>query len=196
MSLGKGAIVSISKKQKLNTKSSTEAELVGADEVLNDVLWMRNFLVAQGYPSEQTVLCQDNTSAILLEKNGRESAGKRSHHVDIRYFFIKDCIDKGKLNVEYCPTNEMVADFFTKPLQGIKFNKFRKAIMNLGWRLELFFLFRISNSDKNYMKKRIGLDNRSVLEHESLRGKYKKSWVATARPWRKDLRQVEQVISL
>ena len=87
--LGAGAVQSISKKQKLNTKSSTEAELVGADDVLNDVLWTQNFLAAQGYKSKTTVLLQDNTSAILLEKNGRDSAGKRSRHIDIRYFFYQ-----------------------------------------------------------------------------------------------------------
>ena len=131
MMLGSGAIQCISRKQKLNTKSSTEAELVGADDVLNDLLWTRNFMEAQGYPSKSTILLQDNTSAMLLEKNGRESAGKRSRHIDIRYFFIKDCIEKQKLEVEYCPTDDMVADFLTKPLQGAKFNKFRKQIMNL-----------------------------------------------------------------
>ena len=131
MTLGKGMIQSISRKQKLNTKSSTEAELVGADDILSDLLWTRNFLEAQGYPSKSTLLLQDNTSAILLEKNGHESAGKRSRHIDIRYFFIKDCIDKRKLEVKFCPTDDMVADFFTKPLQGAKFMKFRKTIMNL-----------------------------------------------------------------
>ena len=131
MTLGKGAIQSMSRKQKLNTKSSTEAELVGADDVLGDLLWTRNFLEAQGYPSKKTTLYQDNTSAILLENNGRDSAGKRSRHIDIRYFFIKDCIEKNKLEVKYCPTDDMVADFMTKPLQGAKFNKFRKIIMNL-----------------------------------------------------------------
>ena len=115
----------------MNTKSSTEAELVGADDVLADVLWTRNFLIHQGYPSQTTLLLQDNTSAIQLEKNGRESAGKRSRHIDIRYFFIKDCIEKEKITVKFCPTDDMVADFFTKPLQGAKFTNFRKSIMNL-----------------------------------------------------------------
>ena len=131
MTLGKGAIQSISRKQKLNTKSSTEAELVGADDVLSDVLWTNNFMKAQGYEPIKTVLFQDNTSAMLLEKNGRDSAGKRSRHVDVRYFFIKDCIERGELKVEYCPTDEMLADFMTKPLQGAKFYKFRKELMNL-----------------------------------------------------------------
>ena len=47
------------------------------------------------------------------------------------YFFITDQIKKGDLHIEYCPTDNMVADFFTKPLQGKKFLKFRKVVMNL-----------------------------------------------------------------
>ncbi len=131
MTMGKGAIVSHSTKQKLNTKSSTEAELVGADEIANHLLWTKHFLEKQGCPSSETVLNQDNTSAIQLEKNGRESAGKRSRHLDIRFFFIEDRIQNKEFQVKFCPTDEMIADFMTKPLQGKKFFKFRKQIMNL-----------------------------------------------------------------
>ena len=52
-----------------------------------------------------------------------------SRHVDIRYFFVKDRVDKGEIGIEYCPTESMLADFFTKPLQGALFHKFRKVIM-------------------------------------------------------------------
>ena len=112
-------------------KSSTEAELVGADDLLSDLLWMQNFLKEQGYESKVMVLFQDNTSAILLEKNGHESTSKRSYHVDIRYFFIKDCIKRWKVQIEFCPTDDKVADFFTKLLTGEKFLKFWKLMMNL-----------------------------------------------------------------
>ena len=74
---------------------------------------------------------QDNQSAILLENNGRASSSRRTKHLNIRYFFITDRIKKGELKIEYCPTDDMVADFFTKPLQGKKFIQFRKIIMNL-----------------------------------------------------------------
>jgi len=131
MTLGKGMIQCISQKQKLNTLSSTEAELVGANDVLSHLLWTKNFMEAQGYKAEQTILNQDNTSAILLEKNGRESSGKNSRHINIRFFFIKDRIMNGNLEVNYCPTDDMVADYMTKPLQGAKFYRFRKIIMNL-----------------------------------------------------------------
>ena len=89
MTLGKGMIQCISQKQKLNTLSSTEAELVGANDVLSHLLWTKNFMEAQGYKAEQTILNQDNTSAILLEKNGRESSGKNSRHTNIRFSLSK-----------------------------------------------------------------------------------------------------------
>ena len=74
---------------------------------------------------------QDNQSAILLENNKRSSSSKRAKHLNIRYFFITDQIKKGDLHIEYCPTDNMVADLFTKPLQGKQFLQFRKVIMNL-----------------------------------------------------------------
>ena len=66
-----------------------------------------------------------------LENNGAKSAGQRSRHIHIRYFFITDQIEKGNVEVRYCPTDELEADYMTKPLQGTKFHKFRKTIMNL-----------------------------------------------------------------
>ena len=60
---------------------------------------------------------QDNKSAILLEENGIASSSKRTRHINIRFFFITDRIKSGELKVEYCPTEDMIDDFRTKPLQ-------------------------------------------------------------------------------
>jgi len=73
MSLGKGMIVSSSLKQKLNTQSSTETELIAANDSMPLLLWTNNFLHVQGFNLNETVLHQDNQSAILLKKNGRLS---------------------------------------------------------------------------------------------------------------------------
>jgi hypothetical protein len=131
LTLGKGAVNTISAKQKLNTKSSTEAELVGADTVVSIAMWTKMFLEEQGYTCETTVL-QDNTSAMLLEKNGAESSSKRTRHINVRYYYIKDCIDKGHLQVQYCPTDDMLGDYPSKPLQGRKFEEQRRLLMNLS----------------------------------------------------------------
>jgi hypothetical protein len=129
MTYGQGTPISMSRKQKLNTRSSTEAELVGPDDMSTLILWTRLFMQQQGYEIERNILYQDNKSTILLERNGKKSSSKRTRAINIRYFFMTDQIEKGNLTVEYCPTTEMVADYFSKPLQGKLFQKFRKSIM-------------------------------------------------------------------
>ena len=69
----------------------------------------------QGYKIDENILYQDNKSAILLKKNGRKSAGKQSHALNVQNFFISDQVDQGNLNVQYCLTDEMIGDFMTKP---------------------------------------------------------------------------------
>jgi hypothetical protein len=65
-----------------------------------------------------------------LEENGKASSGKRTRHFNIKYFYITDLISRNQVQIKYCPTDEMIADYMTKPLIGIKFQKFRKLIMN------------------------------------------------------------------
>jgi hypothetical protein len=129
ITVGGGAAYAKSSKQKLVTKSSTEAELVGASDGLTQVIWTRNFLESQGYKQGATTVYQDNKSTIFLEEKGK-SKSQRTRHVSIRYFFIKDRVDLGEIKIQYLPTEDMVADYFTKPLQGELFLKFRNAIMN------------------------------------------------------------------
>ena len=131
MTMGKGAIQSLSRKQKLNMRSSTEAELVAADDTAGMVLWTKLFLEEQGYGIEKNMLYQDNKSAILLETNGRRSAGKRSRAINICYFFLTDQVEKGNVVIKYCPTDNMWGDFMTKPLQGVKFKNFCDEILGL-----------------------------------------------------------------
>ena len=130
MSMGVGAIYSTSRRQKLNTTSSTTGELVSMADVLPQALWTRYFMEAQGY-GVTTILNQDNQSAIKLAENGKASSGRATRHINIRYFFITDCIAKKEIGIQYCPTKEMVADYFTKPLQGELFYKFRDQIMGV-----------------------------------------------------------------
>ena len=132
MTLGEGSIITMSKKQKLNTRSSTEAELVGADDAATMILWTGLFMEQQGYSLNKNILFKDNKSAILLENNGKRSAGKRSRALNVRYFFLTDRVEKGNLSIEYCPTDVMWADFMTKPLQGEKFRKFRDKILGIS----------------------------------------------------------------
>ena len=81
--------------------------------------------MAQGYKINNTYVYQDNQSAILLEKNGKESSSKRTWHMNIHYFFLTDHEHSEELKIRYCPTIDMVADHFTKPLQGNAFCKYQ-----------------------------------------------------------------------
>ena len=113
---GKGTIMQKSVKQKLNCSSSTTVELVEVDDLLPKVLWTPLFLEEQGYKVEKNIVFQDNTSAILLEKNGKWSLGERTRTLNICYFMIMDQVEKGHVVIEHCPTENMIGDFFTKPL--------------------------------------------------------------------------------
>jgi hypothetical protein len=112
------------------------------------ILWTRYFLEAQGYGVNDSIINQDNQSSILLEKHGRASSSKRTRHINIRYFFVTDRVAAKEVSVQYCPTGEMIADFFTKALQGTLFRKFRDFIMNC-------------DPSTNSLQ-----DHRSVLKHE------------------------------
>ena len=128
--LGKGVITSVSTKQKVNSRSSTEAELIGMDDVVDKIVWAHEFIGAQGFKSK-TIVNRDNTSSMKLEMNGKASSGKRTRHFNIRYFYVTDLIKRDIMSIKYCPTEDMMADYMTKPLVGFKLHYFRAWIMNL-----------------------------------------------------------------
>jgi hypothetical protein len=90
---------------------------------------VKNFLGAQGYTVSENIFEQDNESAITLERYRRMSAGPKSRHIDIRYFWMKDRVKSEGTVICHCPMLQMFGDFFTKPLQGNFFRKFRDVIM-------------------------------------------------------------------
>jgi len=116
MTLGSGTFYSKSSKQKLNRKSSTESELVAASDMSGQIMWTMEFAQCQGIKVKWIEVNQDNESAQKLETNGQLSSGKITRHINIWYFFIKDKVDKGDFKIIHCPTGEMIADYFTKPL--------------------------------------------------------------------------------
>lgn len=131
--MGQGAITSLSRKQKLNTKSSTETELVAVDDKLGNILWTHHFIEAQGYKVDKNIVYQDNMSSLSLEKNGRGvSSSPRTKHIKAKFFLVKDRSDTGGIvHLRYCPSTEIMwADVLTKPLQGAKFHQMCKFLMN------------------------------------------------------------------
>jgi hypothetical protein len=131
MSFRQGMAMSYSWKHKINTKSSTEAEIVGVDDSLGYILWACYFMIEQGYDMDALLLYQDNMSAILLETNERASSSKCTKHIKVKYFFIKDKVDQGKIMIENCPTKQMWTDINMKPKQGLVFRVFRGHVMGI-----------------------------------------------------------------
>jgi histone deacetylase 1/2 len=107
VTLGKGPIMAKSVKQKINTKSSTEAELVGLSDSVSLVIWCRNFLESQGYKMPPASVFQDNLSTIAMVKNGKHTSD-RTRHVNIRFFFVHDREANEEIRVEYKPTKQML----------------------------------------------------------------------------------------
>ena len=128
---GRGTLQSASAKQKSNSSSSTASELTAVDHVLPMVSWTPLFLEKQGHPVETNTVCQDNKSAILLEKNGKKSSGKRTRALNIRCFMVADCVERGTAQIVCCPTDKMPADHVTKGSQGVKFSQFRRRAMGM-----------------------------------------------------------------
>jgi hypothetical protein len=132
LSLGRGFPIVSCTKQKLNTRSSTETEVISVDDCMPAICWTRYFMDAQQYYIQENIVFQDNrSSAVLLEKNGKASSSKRTKHINIRYFFVTDRIKKGELTVERCPTGDMTGAFMAKPTQGALFKSFRDQLMGV-----------------------------------------------------------------
>ena len=123
-----GAAISwASKKQPCVALSTAEAEYISLSNAAQEVIWLRNMLGEFGCPQlEPTVLHEDNQSAITISKNPQFHS--RTKHIDIKFHFIRDQIERDVISVKYCPTEDMLADIFTKGLSFEKFAKFRALL--------------------------------------------------------------------
>jgi hypothetical protein len=124
-----GPVHAKSSKQKIVTKSSTEAEFVGTSDSVNQALHLREFMLMQGHDVKDIILYQDNQSCMALIKKGKSSS-ERTRHMNIRQFWITEKVKEGILTVEYLPTERMFANILTKPLQGGQFQSERKMLTN------------------------------------------------------------------
>jgi hypothetical protein len=86
-------------------------------------------MIAQGYGCNRNIILQDNKSSVLMEINGKASSGKRTRHMNIRFFNITNRVEKEEVEIMWVPREDMVADYLTKALQGAEFCRFRDLIM-------------------------------------------------------------------
>jgi len=123
ITMGIGALLATSTKQKCVSKSSTEAELIAVTDLLGQAIELKK--IAEEIIGEKIklIVYQDNESTIKLMKNG--IVGARSKHIKIRFAWIKEGIEAGDFELKYKSTKEMLADGLTKPKQGIEYEEFK-----------------------------------------------------------------------
>jgi hypothetical protein len=124
-----GVIAARSSKQKIVTKSSTEAELVGLSDSVAQAIHLRNFITKQGYGEEPVVVYQDNLSCMALIKRGGPGS-ERSRHINIRHFWVAERVATGDVAIKHLGTELMFANALTKPVQGAQFERERRGLTN------------------------------------------------------------------
>ena len=134
VTLGIGCIIARSVKQKLVAVSSTEAEITALSTMVRMVLGMVQFLVEQGFRTEDigVILFEDNTSAIEMIKTGRPIS-EGTKHIDIHKYFVKQYIEPdGRFKLVFCRTGEQIANSYTKPMAVLK--EFLRFLVDVGMR--------------------------------------------------------------
>ena len=69
---------------------------------------------------------------MLLAETGNQSSSQWTHHLNVRYYFATDKIAKGEIQIDHCGSSHMIADYFTKPLQGCLFKNFQELVLNVS----------------------------------------------------------------
>jgi hypothetical protein len=126
-SLGSGAISWASRRQKVVTVSSTEAEYIAASEAAKEVCWLRMLLRGITVPVDSpTPLLGDNNGAHILASD--PVFHSRAKHIDNRYHHIRDCVEKKKIFLPHVSTSDNVADVLTKALPAPVFLRHRASL--------------------------------------------------------------------
>lgn len=128
ITLGIGPIYCRSSKHKSVSASTSEAEIITLGDAYPIILWVRLFLIDQGYEMGPVIVNEDNTAVLAMIENG-VATSYRTRHFRAKHFLIKEGVDRGDLMLVHCRTWRMIADMFTKPLQGRLFVRFAKWSM-------------------------------------------------------------------
>ena len=116
------------KKQSVVATSTTEAEYISLSMASSEAVWIRSFFNELGLTqNEPTLIYGDNQGSLALSKNPKFHA--RSKHIDIKYHFIRDLVEREEITLNYIQTDNMLADAFTKSLPE---SKHMKCITELG----------------------------------------------------------------
>lgn len=127
--LAGGPVSWSSRKQKSVALSTMEAEYMALSEVIRELTFLKGllrFMRFKKYVRDPVIVSCDNQSAILMSKN--PVFHNRSKHIDIRYHYAREEIQKGHIEVQYLRSEEMTADVFTKALSKSKHANCVKAL--------------------------------------------------------------------
>ena len=129
--LGKGVVSWNSCRQPTRAHSSTESEYMALSDCSRQISWIGSLLEEIGYPRKTIDLCGDNQGSIFSASN--PSVDKRLKHIDIRYHYIKECVELKKIRLHYVPTSEQIADLLTKNLSA---DRVQKLITMMGMKIK------------------------------------------------------------
>ena len=121
---GGAAITWRSCKQSCVSLSTAEAEYVALAEAAQEAMWLQKLNSdLLGKNVSNTVIFEDNQSAICIAKS--QISRRRTKHIEIKFHFIRDLVETDRINLVYCPSEDMIADMLTKGLPISRFEKFR-----------------------------------------------------------------------
>lgn len=127
MLLSNAAVTWKSKKQTVVALSTAEAEYVALCAATQEACWMRKILSDLGAPqSGPTTMREDNQSAIAIAEN--PVSHNRTKHIDIKYHYTRQAVQNGDIQLEYCPSADMLADVLTKPVYTDTFKRLRNKL--------------------------------------------------------------------
>nr|GFA31367.1 putative ribonuclease H-like domain-containing protein [Tanacetum cinerariifolium] len=118
--LGEKLVSWSSKKQDCTALSTTKAEYVSLSACCAQVLWMRTQLMDYGFYFNMILIYCDSKSAIAISCNPVQHS--RTKHIGVRYHFIKEHVEKGRIELYFVKTDYQLADIFTKALPADRFN--------------------------------------------------------------------------
>lgn len=125
--LGTNLVTCVSQKQRVVALSSCEAEYIASANAVCQGIWLSRLLGEMlGIQAPKVKLLVDNKSAIALSKNPVHH--HRSKHIDTRYHFIRDCVDRGEVDIDHVGTTEQLSDILTKALGRVRFVELRQQL--------------------------------------------------------------------
>ena len=124
--MSEGAVSWTSKIQSAVALSSSEAEYIALSMATQEATWMQKLLNDLHACVRPVKIMEDNQGAIAIAKN--PVAHGRTKHINIRFHYVRQAIEEGNIELEYCPTEVMIADIFTKPLSKQRFERLRQMM--------------------------------------------------------------------